>query len=665
MYQSLEKGYSPFYTFMFYSGYPHLRFYGPLFAFLGGLGTLLVKGNLVLANKILLFILHLVSAWAMFAYLRHRTRNIYGAAIGTLTYLLVPWRVIHIAVLANHPQSLIYLLLPLCFLAFDKLAKDMKLKHIILLSLIIGLAIISHIFYAVFVVLFLIIAFLYELRMQSNTRRKQLTGLMALAGLGAVFVSAFFLIPFLVEYQTHLFPQILTRLPTPSLAILFSPWSSPHGYGGVYLGLSNIVLVIASIIIIFISGKRTKLELPMLTGFALTIFLTFIAPKLNLGFLSAGLPGVRFLMFSVFFASVLVVSGYSYLDNKVGHSNIMRTSLFLILFAVLSLDCLPHLLQVHYSREKRFLDVRQDIYSLISLDNPGKVLDIYKPNDRIDDFRRLACYPAVGFLFGNLATPYGPAYYQFAPRSMRYAYPMLNLIATDLGNPANSSLSPACLKAIAFMGVTHIITLPTFIGTEENMTYVATKGGVDWDVRFLRTQKEPPLIFGSTHANLVLASNITRPLCSENIIQSRTLCIAQDWQTLLDTVEIDPENKSLNFIPVTENQSYESLPGLPAVHILESKVQNQQVTIKVQTNEDCFLRLALSYYPELRVMLDGKKTGFYETKAHFIYLKCPAGTHTIRLTAPLGLLRRLMLILSSLAIGICLLVLIVSKLRKQ
>src|SRR5512143_3728283 len=36
VYEALREGHSPFWSFMFYSGYPALRFYSPLFYFTGG-----------------------------------------------------------------------------------------------------------------------------------------------------------------------------------------------------------------------------------------------------------------------------------------------------------------------------------------------------------------------------------------------------------------------------------------------------------------------------------------------------------------------------------------------------------------------------------------------------------------------------------------------------
>lgn len=95
---ALKEGFSPFYTFMFYCGFPVLRFYSPLLYLLAGSLTLLTSGNLLLALRILLVLLHLASALTMYQFLRAREKNLdggavkagLGSALGTIVYLVVP-----------------------------------------------------------------------------------------------------------------------------------------------------------------------------------------------------------------------------------------------------------------------------------------------------------------------------------------------------------------------------------------------------------------------------------------------------------------------------------------------------------------------------------------------------------------------------------------------
>ena len=98
VYHAIKEGFSPFYTFMYYCGFPALRFYSPLFSFLGGPLTLLTGGNLLLALRILLVASHLVSALAMYLYLRRSEAQGkkkgevagFGPALGAIVYDAVP-----------------------------------------------------------------------------------------------------------------------------------------------------------------------------------------------------------------------------------------------------------------------------------------------------------------------------------------------------------------------------------------------------------------------------------------------------------------------------------------------------------------------------------------------------------------------------------------------
>ena len=80
-----------------------------------------------------------------------------------------------------------------------------------------------------------------------------------------------------------------------------------------------------------------------------------------------------------------------------------------------------------------------------------------------------------------------------------------------------------------------------------------------------------------------------------------------------------------------------------------TSIRNQDVTVRLAVSGDCFLRLAVSYYPELRVTVDGNAVEFRETKDHFIYLRCPQGTHEVKVTAPLTPIRRWTLLVSAMA----------------
>ena len=680
VYEAMRDGFSPFHTFMFYSGYPHLRFYSPLLYILGGFAALVSGGDILLSLRIVLLLLHVLSAGAMYLYLKRRRcagapNDNTSAALGALVYVLVPWRVRHMAVLASYPQALLYLLLPLLLLVLDRLVERPSYRKALLLGLLFALAVLSHVIYAIYAAAFLLICFLLGSGQPATAarapRRRGLSATILIAAAVAIGLAAFFLVPFLAEYRSHTFPQAPIVLPPPNWKVALGLERQVSGYAGGYLGISIIVLALIAAVSLFSgpdSGRKSVVA--ALAGTAGSLLLTFVVPLLGrYGLqLAAGLPPERFLLFFVFFAATLAASACSFLRSRITRFQRRPVLLFAIITVLVAIDCLPAQLRVRYPmRKDDLLMGRGDLYRSISTQKPSRVLDLNVAEDRIDEPSRIGGCPAMDFVYGDLPTPFGPPFHQFAPRSMLYAYPWINLLAVDLADTTTQDLSANSTKALSLLGVSHVIAEPTFLGFsgEGGTRYaiVQTKGGINWDTRRLQAQGEQQLVYGATSRSLVLASNSIRPFAPGQLVQSRSLYTAGNWEELLDSARIDTGRNRINFIPVREDERAESLPGQAAIEVIETRVRNQDVTVRLYGGSDCFLRLAVSYYPELRVLLDGKDVRFAETRDHFLYLRCPAGVHALRVCAPLTPLRWWMLVTSGLTLLLCAAVWVVPRRR--
>jgi hypothetical protein len=227
---------------------------------------------------------------------------------------------------------------------------------------------------------------------------------------------------------------------------------------------------------------------------------------------------------------------------------------------------------------------------------------------------------------------------------MLYCYPWINAVATDLGDTTTRAVAVRTRKALALMGVSHVLMYPKSLrcppSEDSSRPRLLMKEGLGWDDRFVVPGERPYLVFGATGSGMVMASNRVRPFPAERAIQQRTLRVAGDWQVLLDSVSVNDTLSELSFIPVAERNGHDSLPGYPNLKVATTSIRNQDVTIRLTASCECFLRLAVSYYPELRATIDGNVVQFRETKDHFIYLRYPEGTHTVRVTAPLTPVRR-------------------------
>jgi len=636
VYETLRAGVSPFWTFLFYGGYPILRFYGPLFALAGGLAQFLAGGSALWALKAELFVLHLLSGGTMYLLLRRRAAPV-AAGLGAAAYLLAPWRLISLVTEANLPQALVYLLLPLFLIALDDLRPGNLRRGAAALGLWLGLLALAHPYYALLGFALAVVVVFFE-----PGRGPRLAGLAA-GCLAALAVASFFILPFLLEYRAHAYPVLPLKVPLPDLRVLLWPWSRAAGYRGFYIGLS---IALGGLLALGWAALRGRLRpaLPFVAALALGALATWLAPFA--GLVPTGQPAGRALLLAVFGLAGLGALGADRLLARAGkRAWLVAAGLAL----VLALDCLPFTWRLRFLAPEKALPVRAELYGLIPRAPTPRVLDLYNHAGAVDDFPRLGVYPALGYLFGGLGSPLGPPFHQFAPRSMMYVYPWAALSATDLGGTAEREMSSLTLTSLALAGVTHVITVPV----EAGQGYVMTKLGIDWDDRFLRAERRPPLVFGPTGFGIALGSRVLRPVVETPVaapLGARTLVIAPDWRQLLEGVALDSVTGMLDAIPV--RGPGDSLAGAGVLQTLGWTVCHDRVEVELAAQGgDCWARLAVSWYAELFVRLDGRPAQARPTADGFTCLLVPAGRHTVVVTAPLGKQRTILLPVSALALA--------------
>jgi hypothetical protein len=659
VYHAVKEGFSPFYTFMFYSGFPVLRFYSPLFSFLGGALALLTGGNLLLALRVLLVLLHLLSAFVMYVYLLMRGRGGdktktgagYGPALGAIVYLIIPWRTAYLAGSANYPEALVYVLMPLVFLAMEYILKGRsgnqgmkgEMPADLLLGLWVGLLFLAHLVYAIFTLLLLVVWWAMAGGLRQGARQWRALGAAVPAGIG---VSAFFLIPFAVEQASHRFPITHLNLPVPDLLVLLGFKARVGGYGGVSLGLSVLLmLIVACGAVAF--RRRFRFQIPALVGLAVSFVLTF-APALlkeRQYLVTTGLPPERFLLFVVFFVSLLVPSAYELARGALSERGVSPGLVFAVMAVVAMLDCLLSTRHFSYPNRSLYMAVREEVYPIVRSEPHARLLDLDMPQSKIDDPARTSRLPTVGVVYGGLPTPLGLPYHQYAPRSMLHVYPWVSYIAGEIGDTSHAVISDDMRKALALMGVSHFMTVPTVVSVN-GASFLTLKQSMDWDDRFVKTERRPPLAIGMTRQGLVLAANRVAPMAPDTLVTDHSFIVTRNWRRLLDTLQLDEQNHSLNFIPAVAGTAPDSMPGQPVLEIDSVRIRHPYVVTAFQVNTDCFVRLAVSYYPELAVTLDGRSVRFSETTDHFTYIRCPAGNHVLRVTAGLDGLRLVTLLLS-------------------
>ena len=665
VYDAFKTGTSPFYTFAFYCGFPALRFYSPLFYLLGGTLTVVLGGRILLALRVLLVVLHLLSAWAMFTLIRRRSGSVAPAALGSMVYLLVPWRVFYLCGSANYPAALIYLLLPLAALALERVLETGAARDGVWLGLAAAALLLSHLVYALFGILLFVLFLAF--RPQPAPRRSPAVAL-GVALVTGFCLAACFVVPFLLEYRSHAYPQPRIAFGTPLLSVLLGLKTPFGGYKGVYLGVSSLLLAAVAVGAL-IARRAASRHWPAALGLAAALGLTF-APailKNRQDIITAGLPPERFLLFYVFFAALLAPAAFELLNGALKKLRSGALAAFLVLAVPVAADCLLPLLHFHYSNPD-FLAVRRELYPLVNAASHARTIDINTPEWRIDDLRRICRHPSANFVYGNLASPLGLPFHQFAPRSMLYVYPWVSYVAQDLGSAGADTLTDNTLKALALMGASHVITLPGKIhvqSPEGDRVYALLKKRIPWFDRFVAAHADPPLALGHTGAGLLLAARTVTPMPRESLAQEGTFIVAADWRRLLDTLTLDPGAGRLNFIPVAAGEVSQTLPGEPSLAIAGTTTAQNHIEVDATLDVESFLRLAVSYYPELIVSVDGKPVRFLETADHFVWFRCPAGSHRIVVTAGLTPVRRVTAAISGISLVLAALFLALDRRRRK
>jgi uncharacterized membrane protein YfhO len=107
---------------------------------------------------------------------------------------------------------------------------------------------------------------------------------------------------------------------------------------------------------------------------------------------------------------------------------------------------------------------------------------------------------------------------------------------------------------------------------------------------------------------------------------------------------INTDNGSAAFIPILEDDLVEefvqsSNPNLKS-HVSDHVIESQYVRIDYYLSSTAYLQLSHSYYPYLRVMIDGIEVRKFPTAFGLIGIVAPEGSHVIEIEPYLSPFRR-------------------------
>lgn len=217
-------------------GYPIFNFYYPLLYYSAELFHLAGLA-LVDSIKLVLGLSFIGSGIVMYLFLRLWVGQ-FGALAGSILYIYAPFRFVSMYVTGRWAESLVFLALPVAFLAAAKAGITGRKMHLLLGSLAYGLLILSH---NVTSLLFTPILFLWTLLSAKRASLKKIF----LMFLGGLAVSAYFWLPAVYETGwTHQGRQpvydVVNNFP-PLKSYLYQAWGYGFSLNGTKDGVSPMI----------------------------------------------------------------------------------------------------------------------------------------------------------------------------------------------------------------------------------------------------------------------------------------------------------------------------------------------------------------------------------------------------------------------------------------
>jgi len=626
----------PIWSFFFYSGYPFLQFYSPLLYYVTGLATLVTGGDVFTGTKLVLFLCHIASGFAMYYFAKEVFRNRGAAFVAAIAYLLTYWHLYQVLFLARYPVALFYVIFPCALLSLELLIRAGRHRHALLLAGIVALLFLIHIGFAAFALLFMVVWLGFRLaqppeRKSAGSRLRLCIGGFA----GAFLLSSALLLPFaleLAQYRTSVTGSLPPVLPG-SLLAWWETGQAPSA--GRYIGLSLLGLALVGVIEGI--GSRHRHFMPLVACTVLALILTFAKGRVGVPdyppFISESL-GPQVLSFLVTFLPLLAGGGYLWTERKLG-----RRSAVLICSVFLVGDLLPMSIRNIYHPPEA-LGTRYNYYQRLRQDSTdSRLLDLGSSLADPFDYFRLARYPGTGFIFAGRPSPLG-FFWQFASGSADYAYQWAGEVGRDLANPTTDSVATTTLSALHLLHVGCII-VPSPARRGDTILALTRKGGVDWDMLGIGSPVLPAMACTVDDPSQVLVANVVKPWPGAGTTASWVYLVPSDWKILLDSSIVDPQTLALRAIWSKDGIS-DSVPGNPPELLAaRSSLEQQRVELDIEVSKECYVRLPYSYFPTLRLTIDGRSARIFCGADRFIFTRVPSGRHRLVLVPTLSSIRRL------------------------
>jgi hypothetical protein len=629
-----EQGELRYWDNAFYGGATLLQFTGPMFFW--GTGTLAwLMNDPVVATKLMLLALHFAGGWGAYRLLRGYALPSAAAGVGAIVYAGAFAHLHLILYKGALPQALTLALLPLAFLAVDRLA--VAPRHVgpawAATALAVAALVATHQPHGLVAGLYLAAYVLANLA----GRRYPPAALLrcVTAAVTAGLMASFAVVPWLVEGDAvaggGAASPVFWEWPDAGyfvkLLLWNNSWTSQGAPSVAYVGATSAALTVIAVLAAFgRQARETRLVVAILAGLLLVSF---------------GLRGdfLRDIVFTLFFAALLAGFGAGSLMAWRGATE--RLALLVMLLVVLDLGATA--VQPLARRDKDYLD-RAGGY-LAAASPPRRVVltnDYAAPGD----LTRLMV--EVGPSAGPIS--YHPVQTLSGPHNMaatlfhNYAVAVLKRVETELRGGA---LSPDTAGLLAMLNVGWIANdngtgmglPPGVAGTDAE----APLGAV------LPIAGATPAVFASRLVEIVPPPGADKPALWDSSFATGADAQAREVGAVLDAVvaamRFAPATATAAALPVRVSAAAAAPPAgiaAPAAPfaVLDHIVEAQRVEMRLLLPEAGFVQLAHPWYLFHSVTVDGQAVTPLRGTLNLLVLPLAAGEHVVEVAAERSPLRR-------------------------
>jgi len=620
----------PIWTNRWYFGFPLDLYYGFLYYLLSGLLAMLLAGDAILATKITLWLLHSASGLAMFACVRLLTGSGAAALFAGLFYLMSMQHTGIIILAGALPLSLIFVVLPLCFCAFESFVRSRisLAAGALVTGLLLAALVCTHIQYGMLALFaFYLVALVrigLSLAVGTEARRARQQALFIACATLTFFVSsAWYLLPLVVEkhdlvlHSSSAAREIMGQFSatTGKRALGIFSWSREMGdWVFFYVGLVPLLVTVC--------GALLRLQRRD------TAFWSYGAAWL-LGGLWL-LRNDRFV--NIWLPLTCILAGYAVAEiaaRLAARKPLIAAGLLLALI----FDLGPTVRQSPYRPLDNHL-VASIQRQLASRGMTGRIMVV--------SGTRGALWRSLDVVNTNASSPFGGV-----PQSSTRTHPYMAALASQLAAEVldkRGSPSQVTRDALRLLNI-RVLCSPG-LGTAYELPHAYPA----WFSQLLdKSRRDSRVIEQETWASI-------RPKFEERTLD--TTCLAH----ILRTMDLSPAEPLASCLLLHDSsddaelarlQSSAPLQGRPEFVILHARETHASFGLRYRSSASGYVLLAYSYFPFNRVRIDGAAARAHRSAMNLTVVPIPAGEHVLEIQAGISPLRQALLWLA--AIGLVLL----------